>query len=216
VVLEDDEINTPSVKTAAMSVLVNTAIEPPIELNKPAGPQEAWYDIEYGGYILEDCPLPLKKDDLAPAVAEDNYPSPGSSQDATGQHSGGNTQCISEKHGADMLPQPTDEGDEHDCGEGVSELEKDMLHMLLAFKRKESLSSAYTPKSPRPHHPSCELAHLQVDQEPDQSGQNHSGLEGLRNASQFSIQPQKGTDAVPIPLGQQPREKVVDESPTRG
>jgi hypothetical protein len=108
-----------------------------------------------------------------------------------------------------MLPHPTDEGDEHDCSEGVSELEK---NMLLAFKTQENWSSDCTPNYPRPHNPSSQPAHPQVDQDPDQNGQSHGGSEGLRHASPLCIQPQKGTDAVPIQLGQQAREKVVDET----
>jgi hypothetical protein len=77
--------------------------------------REQYRFIEYGCYVLEDCPLPpLEKDNVAPTVAQDNYPSSGSSQDTTGQPSDGSTHCIAEEPGADMLPHPTDKGGEHD------------------------------------------------------------------------------------------------------
>jgi hypothetical protein len=103
----------------------------------PTGPvnQEAWYDIEYGCYVLEECPLPpLAKDYLASAVAQDNHPSLGLSQDASSAHSNGNTQCTSQDPGADGLPRPKHKDNEHGSGESVSELEK---YMLQAFKQHE-------------------------------------------------------------------------------
>lgn len=80
------------------------------------------------------------------------------------------------------------------------------IDMLLAFDRRENLSSAYPPRPPRSHHPGSELANLQVDQEPDQSG-----LEGVRHTSPLRIHPQEA-DAIPMPLDQQPQEKEVDEA----
>jgi hypothetical protein len=141
-------MNSPSIEAAAIPASADVGIEPTVEPNKPTGPvnQEAWYDVEYGCYVLEDGPLPpLEKDDLAPAVAQDNHPSLGLSQDASSPHSDGNTQCTSQETGADGLPQPRRKDSEHDCGESVSELEKDMLQ---AFKEQEDLSSA---NIPNPH-----------------------------------------------------------------
>jgi hypothetical protein len=105
--LEDYEMNSPSIEAAAIPASANVGIEPTVEPNKPTGPvnQEAWYDIECGCYVLKDCPLPpLEKDDLASSVAQDNHPSLGLSQDASSRHSDGNTQCISQETGADGFP----------------------------------------------------------------------------------------------------------------
>lgn len=62
VILEDDEMNTPSIEAAAMLASADVGIESSLELKKPTSHvnQEAWYDIEYGCYVLEDCPLPLE------------------------------------------------------------------------------------------------------------------------------------------------------------
>jgi hypothetical protein len=170
-------MNFPSVEAATISVSVNTGIEPSIDLSKPTGAQEAWYDIEYGCHVLEDCPLPpLEKDDLAPTVAQDNHPLLGSPQRATSHHIDGNAQCISEEPGADTLPQPRREDGEYDCGNSVSELEKDML---LAFKEQDDLSRANTLNSPHPQHLSSELVQPQICQEAGQSGTSIAGLEEL-------------------------------------
>jgi hypothetical protein len=126
--------------------------------------QEAWYDVEDGCYVFED-PLPLEKDGLTPAVAQDNHSWLGLSQDMSSQHSDGNAHCTSQEAGADGLPQPSNDN-EHDCVESVSELEKDMLK---AFNEQEDLSSANTPEPPHSRRHSPEPACLQVDQEPDQS-----------------------------------------------
>lgn len=83
--------------------------------------------------------------------------------------------------------------------------------MLLAFERQENASSACTTNSLHPHHPISGFVHAQVDQEPDQNGQSHGGLEELGHASALCIQPQEA-DAVPIPLGQQTQEKVGNEA----
>jgi hypothetical protein len=71
VILEDDETNSPSIEAATIPSSANAGIEL-VEVNKPTSPinQEAWYDIDYSCYVLEDCPLPPpKKDDLALIVA---------------------------------------------------------------------------------------------------------------------------------------------------
>jgi hypothetical protein len=146
---------------------------------------------------------------LAPTSAQDNHTSGGLSHSTTSKHSDGNTQCTSDEPGADTLTQPSEEDGEHDCGESGSELERDML---LAFERQENLLPAYTTSSLYPHHTGSEFAHTQVDQEPDQNGHSHGGLEGLRHASPLCFQPQKEADVVAIPLGQQPQDKVVDEA----
>jgi hypothetical protein len=186
-----------SIEAAAIPASADVGIEPTVEPNKPTSPvnQEAWYDIEYGCYVLEDCPLPpLEKDDLAPAVTEDNHPSLGLSQDMSSPHSDGNTQCTSQETGADGLPQPRRKDSEHDSEESASELEKDMLE---AFKEQEDLSSANFLNPPHSHRPSPEPACLQVDQEPDQRVP-----EVLRDASPLRTQSQKETDVIPIFLGQ--------------
>ena len=56
-ILEDDEMNTPSIEAAAMLASADVGIESSLELKKPTSHvnQEAWYDIEYGCYVLEDC-----------------------------------------------------------------------------------------------------------------------------------------------------------------
>jgi hypothetical protein len=114
---------------------------------------------------LEDSPLPPpEKDNLAPAVAQDNHPSLGLSQDASSPYSDRNTQCISQEPGANSLPQLRCKNNEHDCGESVSELEKDMLQ---AFKEHEDLSPANIPSPSHSLRPSSEPACVQGDQEPD-------------------------------------------------
>jgi hypothetical protein len=59
VILEDDETNTPSIEAPAVSLSLDAVVESPAELNEPTGPpnQEAWFDIEYGRYVLEHHPL---------------------------------------------------------------------------------------------------------------------------------------------------------------
>src|SRR5882757_4310439 len=112
-------MNSPAIETAAIPAFADVGIEPTVEPNKPTSHvnQEAWYDIEYGCYVLEDCPLPpLENDDLAPAVAQDNHPSLGLSQDASSPHSVGNTRCTSQEPGADGLRQPRRRDSKHDCG----------------------------------------------------------------------------------------------------
>jgi hypothetical protein len=112
-----------------VSAPVDCGIEGTVELNKQTGPlsQEAWYDVEDGCYILEDRPLPPPEGDgLTPMLAQDCRRSPGLSQDVTNQHNDGNTQRTSGEAGADTLRQPSDEDGEHECGENVSELEKDI------------------------------------------------------------------------------------------
>jgi hypothetical protein len=182
VILEDDEMNTPSIRAAAMLASADIGIESSLELKKPTSHvnQEAWYDIEYGCYVLKDCPLPLENDGLAPVLAEDNHPLLELLQDATTQYSDGNTQCPSEEPGADTLPQPRCEDSEHDCGESVSELEKDMLQ---TFKEQENLSSANMPSSPHPQYLIPELVQPQIGQEPGQSRTNIAGLEELTHGS---------------------------------
>ena len=198
-------MNRSSIEATAIPASTSVSIEPTVEPNKSSSPvnQEVWYDIEYGCYVPEDRLLPFKKDDLASVVAQDNHPSLRLSQDTSSPHSNRNTQYTAEEPRPDMLLQPTNKGSRHDCEEGVSELENDML---LAFERQENLSSAYPPKSTRSHHPGSELANLQVDQEPDQSG-----LEGLRHTSPLRIHPQEA-DAIPMSPDQQPQEKEVDEA----
>jgi hypothetical protein len=85
-------MNGPSIEAAAVPASADIGIEPTVESNKPTSPasQEAWYEIEYGCYVLEDPLPPLEKDDLAPVVARDNYLSLRLSQEASSSHSDGN------------------------------------------------------------------------------------------------------------------------------
>ncbi|RFU24937.1 hypothetical protein B7463_g11398, partial [Scytalidium lignicola] len=192
-------MNTPSTEAVAMLASVDVSIESAVELNKPTSRdnQEVWYDIEYGCYVLENCPLPsLETDDLALTAAPDNNASGGLSHSTTSKPDGGNTQSTSEERVADILSQPTEKEGEHDCGESVSETKKDML---LAFERQENMSSACTTNFLHPHHHSPEFAHIQVDKESDRNGHSHDRLEGLSHASPLCVQPQKEADAVPIP-----------------
>lgn len=99
------------------------------------------------------------------------------------------------------LPQPSN-GNEHDCVESVSKLEKDMLQ---AFKEQEDLSSANTPKPHHSRHHSPDPACRQVDQEPD-----HSVAEVLRDASPLRTQSQE-TAVIPVFSEDVPQEKAVDE-----
>jgi hypothetical protein len=190
VIVEDDETSTLSLEAAAISAPADGSIDSIAGLDKENGPlsQEAWYDVEYGCYVLEDRPLappegdgltpmPAQEDGLTPRLAQDYCQLPGLSQDATNQHDDGNTRRTSGEAGADTLPQPSDEDGECKGGENVSELEKDML---LAFEEQENLSLTNTPNSPHPHHPSSEPAHPQMDHEPDQNGTNFARLEELR------------------------------------
>jgi hypothetical protein len=199
-------MNSPSIEPADIPASADVGIEPTVEPNKPSSPvnQKAWYDIEYGCYILEDPLPPLERDDLAPAVAQDNHPSLGLSQDASNPYSDGNAQCTSQEPGADALHQPRRKDSEHDSGESVSELEKDLLK---AFKEQDDLSSANISNPPHSHHSSPEPACLQLDQEPDQSVP-----EVLRDASQLRAQLPTETDVIPIFLGHQPQEKAAGEA----
>jgi hypothetical protein len=214
VILEDDEMNIPSVEAAAMPALVDVDIESAVEMKKPTGhaSQEAWYDIEYGCYVLEDCPSSLDEDGLTPMLAQEYRHSPGPSQDAANQYNDANTQRTSEEAGADTCRQLVDRDGGQDCGENMSELERDIL---LAFKEQESLSSV-TPSFPHLHCHSSELAHPQADQEADQNGASCAGLEEPRHTSPFLCsQTQKETgaeaEAEPLSSDQQPQEMGLDE-----
>jgi hypothetical protein len=94
---------------------------------------------------------------LAPAVAQDNHPSLGLSQDASSPHSDGNTQCTSQETGADGLPQPRRKDSEHDCGESVSELEKICCRLLKSkriCRRQIFQTPTFSPPQPRAGVPS--------------------------------------------------------------
>jgi hypothetical protein len=195
-------MNSLSIEAAAIPASADASIEPTTDPNKPTSyvNQEAWYDVEDGCYVFED-PLPLEKDGLTPAVAQDNHSWLELSRDAGSQHSDGNAQCTSQEPGADGLPQPSNDN-EHDCVESVSEQENGMLK---AFKVQENLSSANTPKPPHSRRHSPEPACLQVDQEPDESAP-----EVPRDASPRRTQLQE-TAVMPIFPEEQPQEKAVDE-----
>jgi hypothetical protein len=194
-------MNSPSIEAVAIPASADAGIQPATDPNKSASPvnQEAWYDVEDGGYVFED-PLPLDSGTLAPAVAQDNHSSLGLSQGASSQHSDGNAQCISQEPGPGGLPQPSNDN-EHDCVESVSELEKDMLK---AFKEQEDLSSASTPKPPHSRRHSPVPACLQVEQEPDQSTP-----EVLRDASPLGTPPQE-TALIPVFSEDEPQEKAIE------
>jgi hypothetical protein len=82
----------------------------------------------------------------------------------------------------------------------VSELEKDLL---LAFEEQENPSLAPAPSSPRPHRPSAEPLHPQIDREHDQSGR----LEELRPST-----PLRSQDQEEEPQEQQQRREVAVEA----
>jgi hypothetical protein len=103
VTLEDDETSTVSLGAIIVSAQVDGGIESIVELNKQTGPlsNEALYNIEDGCYVLEERPLPpLEENYFIPMLAEDSRHSPGLSQDATKEHSYGNTPCASEEPGS--------------------------------------------------------------------------------------------------------------------
>jgi hypothetical protein len=142
---------------------------------------------------------------LAPAVAQDDHPSLGLSQDAGSPHSDGNTgntPCTAQEPGADSLPHPRRKDSEHGYGESAFELEKDMLK---AFKEQEDLSSANIPNPPNSHHSSPEPACLQLDQGPDQGVPKV-----LNDAPPPRAQLRKETDVIPNFLGHQPQGKAAD------
>lgn len=109
----------------SVSAPIDGGIESTVELHKPTTyvSQEVWYDVEDG------CSARGRW--VNSILAKDYCRSPGLPQDATNQHNDGNTQRTSRGGGADALPQPFDGDGEQECGENVSELEKDML---LVFK----------------------------------------------------------------------------------
>ncbi|OBT62388.1 hypothetical protein VE03_08553 [Pseudogymnoascus sp. 23342-1-I1] len=72
--------------------------------------------------------------------------------------------------------------------ENSSGLERDML---LKFEAQEDLPSAAARGSPRPHH-SSGPTHPPMDQEPDHTGINCDGLEGLRHDSPPRTQAEDG------------------------
>ena len=71
----------------------------------------------------------------------------------------------------------------------ISELEKDLL---LGFKEQEKPSLALTPSSPRPHSPSTELLHPQVNQEHtqehDQTRTGYSRSDELKHSTPLRSQ----------------------------
>ena len=190
-----------------MSTSVNAGSDSTTELDNPTNPpnQGAWYDIENGCYVREDCVLPLGEDGLAPTVAQDNQPSPWLSKDSINTHTDGNTQRTSE---VGTLPLSSNEDGEHECGENASELERDML---LAFKEQDDLSSAHSPNPVHPQYFSSESAQPEMGQEPNQNGASSSSFEELSHGSPFHSQPQEEAEGEAIPLEQQPLVKMVDE-----
>jgi hypothetical protein len=195
-------MNSPSIEAATIPASNDVGIEPTTDFNRPTSPvnKEAWYDVEDDCYVFED-PLPLEKDGLTAAVAQDNLFWLGVSQDMSSQHSDGNAHCTSQEAGADGLPQPSNDS-EQDCGENVSELEK---NMLKAFEEQEDLPPANTPNLPHSNRPRPEPACLQEDGEPQ------SAPEVLRDTSPLGTPPQD-TAGVPICLEKQTQENVLDEA----
>jgi hypothetical protein len=165
VILEDVESNTPSVKAAAVpfSASVDTT-DPALESSKPVDLQEAWYDVEDGRYVYEDPQPSLLEESFAPLPTEDQPRSYHGLEEPM-------------RHPLSTL---LGEDGKAERSTNVSELEKDML---LAFKEQEQSSSATAPGSPTPHHHPPKLPLPQLDQEPDQSGNDYGGLERPRNGS---------------------------------
>lgn len=80
---------------------------------------------------------------------------PGVSQDASSQYRDGNAQSTSLELGPDGLSQRSRKDGEHDGGERVHDLEKDML---TAFKDQEDMLSANSPTPQQTHCLDNELA----------------------------------------------------------
>jgi hypothetical protein len=62
VILEDDELDTPNPKAAAVSASINASADFAFELSKPIDPSnhEAWYNVKASCYIDEELPLGLE------------------------------------------------------------------------------------------------------------------------------------------------------------
>ncbi|KIM93088.1 hypothetical protein OIDMADRAFT_61874 [Oidiodendron maius Zn] len=184
VILEDDELNVPSVDTGDMPIL--TAVITTVELKKPTDAlnQEARLDIESGPYVLEQCPLPaFEEDDVTSVtVAQDRHLLPGPLEDIIHQHNTGDTQSISEAPGLDTLPELLNEGGGK--ADNVPELERDIE---LASKEREDLSMA-APSSPLLHRHSPEPMREQMDKEQDRHGTSLWGLEEPKHSSPHHTQ----------------------------
>jgi hypothetical protein len=95
VILEDDELDTPT--------LVDASADSAFELSRPIDPSdhEVWYDVEAGCYVEEELPLGLEPEQeglAASTPVHDHGHSPGPSHDRIGQYDDdGNTQRTSEE-----------------------------------------------------------------------------------------------------------------------
>jgi hypothetical protein len=126
VILEDDELNIPSVENADMPTLAAVNIST-VELKKPTDLSlEARFDIESGPNVLEDCPLPaLEEDGVASvAVPQDQHLSAGRLEDTINQHNNGDAQSTSEVLGADTLPQLLNDGGGQKCADNITEVDR--------------------------------------------------------------------------------------------
>jgi hypothetical protein len=160
-------------------------VESTAVLNEPTGPpnQEAWFDSEYGRYVLEHRPLLALGEDGLDRVAQDQHLST-EPLDPTNQHNVEDTQHTLKEPGTDTLPHLFEEGGGQKCGENMSELERGML---LPFQDQEDLSAAAPSSRYSP-----ELTHEQMCQESDLSGTNCGGLEEPRNSSRHDTQAEGG------------------------
>jgi hypothetical protein len=193
--LEDDETNPPSIKATAVPVSVDagivsvdTGIMSVAKLSKPADTrQEAWYDVEDGRYVFEDCPLSLLEEDgLASTLAQDHHHLSGLLEEPINQYSNEDAQCMSEEIEADTLTRTLDEDSGQNC---ESRRERDML---VETEAQGPLLSAAAPSSPRPHPHSSDPAHPLMDQEPGRIGTKCDGLEELRHGSSPRPQVEEG------------------------
>lgn len=199
-ILEDDEPNSLSLAASAVSALVDAGTDSTSEPNKPTDPPScnAWYDLESGGYIVEDSlPPQLEQDSLASTLSQHYHSgsySPASPQDQVKQPDDGNTRTPEEPV-PHMVSKSLDEDVREEMDENGCQLQRELL---LAFEEQENPTLAIAPSSTHPHRQSTEPPAAQISQELNQIGTDNGGLEELRRGSA---------------LRGQHREEVMEESP---
>ena len=184
-ILEDDELNVPSVDTSDIPILTAVNITT-VELKKPTDAlnPEAQLDIESGPYVLEGCPLPALEEDgvTSVTIAQDRHLLPGPLEDMMHRQNTGDAQSVLEAPGADTLPELLNEGGGQ--ADNVPEPERDME---LASKEREDFSMA-APSSPLLHCHSTEPMREQMDKEQDRHGTSLGGLEEPKHRSPHHTQ----------------------------